>query len=973
MRPQDNLFVQLSLHMQLITQQQVQEYITYQRQYPGQQSISQFFCTKGYISRENLHKLQQHICKSTLKKRYVIFEEIGHGGMGTVYKAFDLLLNKKVALKKLQQPNSENLERFLREIRSVAKLHHPNIIKMYDVVNEQGFYFFSMDLVIGKTLAQVLQENISREQIIDIFIKIGDAVHYAHRHGVIHRDLKPENIMLTDQFEPVIMDFGLAKEVNAEKISVSGIILGTPSYMSPEQANASNDLVDERSDLYSLGVVLYEVLTKQLPFTAPQLPQLLIQICIKDPVAPSTLDSSLPPELDRICLKALEKEREKRYQSVADFVDDLLRFKQGKNVRAHMPRKWTRIIRKIKRDNTIRTSLIAVILTVSILSTVIAIWGYRHNLQQTQSLLSQASNIFHSASDYEALSNYKTQTSPYSVYSAAEQSLYKYREALAVLQQVSQHNEHTKNLLFTIEKQMGLVAILVENYMLSELCFAHCQEIAPQKSRELFQILNSKRTELKNQRLESLQMIMNKANGPLVPGMIDEYITTILKMPEPYIVKDLLRYTSIPTSSSIQKKIAAEALGKIGDRNTKYQEKDAVEWLMFTLKNIDIKQEESLVEAIIWALGRLRDPRANEIVFWARRMFGESSPLFWRTELPYSWIPLDKKTSPNSMEAFFVQGAQKMDRKDYIGAIADFTSAIAINPHPQLLLTRASAYEKTQNFKEAFADYARILQLSGDKILVADVYSKRAILFAKQGNYEKALRDFNRSIAMNPQPSLYYNNRGFFFLTHQKLDLALKDFSEAIRRNKNSFPAYSNRARVYFAKDMWHNAIQDIDQAIRINPRWAGAYVDRGYAYEKIGNTQKAVENYLLALKENPNLKEAYNNLGGAYYRQGNVEKALEMYKKTISIDKNFGPVYYQLGRFYEDKKMWHKALENYSIALRSEKITDPGLILKDRALVYKKLKLYKFAVQDWKKYLKLNPKSTDRDEIQNYINKYSR
>ena len=404
MRPQDHLFIQLSLHMQLITPQQIQEYIAHEQQYPGQQSISQFFCAKGYICSENLHKLQQHISKSTLKKRYVIFEEIGHGGMGTVYKAFDLLLNKKVALKKLERPNQENLERFLREIRSVAKLHHPNIIKMYDVVNEHGFYFFSMDLVVGKTLDQVLQENISVEQVIDIFIKIGDAVHYAHRHGIIHRDLKPENIMLNEEFEPVIMDFGLAKEVKgSDKISVSGIIIGTPSYMSPEQANASNDLVDERSDVYSLGVVFYEALTRQLPFVAPQLPQLLIQICTKDPAIPSTFNSSLPPELDRICLKALEKEREKRYQSVADFVDDLLRFKQGKNIRAHMPRKWTRIIRKIKRDNTVRSSLIAVVITVSLLSTVMVVWSYRQNLQETQSLLFQANKIFDNVSDYEAL------------------------------------------------------------------------------------------------------------------------------------------------------------------------------------------------------------------------------------------------------------------------------------------------------------------------------------------------------------------------------------------------------------------------------------------------------------------------------------------------------------------------------------------------------------------------------------------
>ncbi|WP_372368007.1 tetratricopeptide repeat protein [Candidatus Uabimicrobium sp. HlEnr_7] len=968
MRVQDNLFIKLALHMKMITKEQVLEC-----QLEKDQSASRTFCKKGYICTGNLQKLEEHVKCRTLKNRYVVFGEIGRGGMGAIYKAFDLFLNKEIALKNLQRSGTEDIERFVREVRTIAKLHHPNIIKMYDVIEEDNQYFFSMDFIEGQTFADAIKENFSQQQIIEILIKIGDAVHYAHRQGIIHRDLKPENVMLNSELQPIVMDFGLAKEVkNLEKLSASGAIIGTPSYMSPEQANANNDNVDERSDVYALGVILYEALTKKLPFTAPRIAILLVNICTKDPQIPSRLDSSVPSELDRICLKALEKDQDKRYQSAADFVDDLLRFQQGKTIRAHMPRKWTRIIRKIKRDAVVRTSLFAVIITTVVSVFGIALFGSWQNSHQMKLVFTKATNMFDNTSDYKTLQKLQ-KVSKAKAYRAAEHSLFKYRETLSILEQITYPNDQTENLRFIVEKQMGLVALLTKNYILSELCFQRCKKIYPEKSKILFTLLKSKREEVKKAAIKQLEEIMGKVNDKLTLYVQDDYVTTIIKQPEDYIVQELLYHVTKTNASFSQKKIAIEALGKIGKREVLYEKKDVVQWLMFILQQATKNREEDLAEVTIWALGRLRDARSNVTVYRARIAFGQGSSLFLRTEIPYRWIPVSR-IKDTSAESVFLRASAKIEKKDYKGAIADLTARIKLQPHPDLLSTRADTYEKLQQFDKSIADYSYILKyFKTTKVFASDIYSKRAIALSQQGKYNEALSDFKQAISLNPQYPLHYNNRGFLYLSCEKIDLALKDFDEAIRRNRNNFHALCNRAYVYNKKSMWHKAIADLTVAIQINPQRGETYLDRGYSYEKIGKINQAIDDYKQALKENPSIREAYSNLGYIYYRKGDIQKAFKLYNKALSIDRNFGSPYYFIARYYHDKKMWKEAEKNYSFALQIETFAHPDLAYKERAQVYIKLKRYDLAIRDWKQYLRKYPDNVDRDKIVKYIKKYSR
>jgi len=257
--------------------------------------------------------------------RYKILQEIGKGGMGTVYKAEDRLLNRVVALKLLKPTlnlNKRAFERFISEARTAAKLSHPNIVIVYDVGKFNDKFFIAMEYIEGKTLLEYMREKsgFTIRQILFIASKLFSALQYAHKNGVIHRDIKPQNIMLTKERKIKVMDFGLAvlaSEIEKEK----GRITGTPFYMSPEQCRGLK--VDARSDIYSAGATLYHLLVRRPPFNAKTREEIIRKQIEELPASPSAFRKDIPGELEDFIMKCLEKERNKRYQSAGEALEDL--------------------------------------------------------------------------------------------------------------------------------------------------------------------------------------------------------------------------------------------------------------------------------------------------------------------------------------------------------------------------------------------------------------------------------------------------------------------------------------------------------------------------------------------------------------------------------------------------------------------------------------------------------------------------
>lgn len=342
---------------------------------------------------------------------YKIEAEIARGGMGVVYRARQISLNRLVAIKMILSGNlagEEDVKRFYVEAEAAAGLEHPNIVPIYEIGQVDGQHFFSMGYVDGGSLDRLISENtLPVRTAVQLMIHVSEAIQFAHDHGIIHRDLKPANILLarasaarqgssttldaknsskggrgsnsgtnysTDlDWIPKVSDFGLAKQLNsASELTGTGQILGTPSYMPPEQAEGDNAAVGALSDVYSLGAILYRTLTGRPPFQSSSPMETILQLLHQDPVSPRQLNSSVPLELETVCLKCLQKDPAKRYSSARELAEDLQRWMQGDPILARPISAVSKAVRWTRKHPAICGSVLVVIASIAAIVGVLA-------------------------------------------------------------------------------------------------------------------------------------------------------------------------------------------------------------------------------------------------------------------------------------------------------------------------------------------------------------------------------------------------------------------------------------------------------------------------------------------------------------------------------------------------------------------------------------------------------------------------
>jgi len=353
---------------------------------------------------------------------FVIEKRLGAGGMGVVYQAFQQSLNRPVALKVLPAsatPDHTAVMRFHREARAAAKLHHTNIIAIYAEGEENGICYYAMEMLEGRSLDQVIKTlrklretgvdrssfstealtvlSAAAEQcpaprdgshagkstaggsyydcVAHLVAEAAQALAYAHKHHVIHRDVKPSNLMLTHEGHLVLMDFGLARLVDEQRMTLTGAFVGTPHYMSPELITDQPERIDGRIDVYSLGATLYELLTLSPPFDGKRQEQITHKILHQEPARPRQLDDSIPVDLETICCKALEKSPARRYASARDMADDLQRYLNRYVIKAKKAGPWTWMVKFVSRHK-LPTALAGAVLAVTLVAGSMT-WKYK--------------------------------------------------------------------------------------------------------------------------------------------------------------------------------------------------------------------------------------------------------------------------------------------------------------------------------------------------------------------------------------------------------------------------------------------------------------------------------------------------------------------------------------------------------------------------------------------------------------------
>jgi eukaryotic-like serine/threonine-protein kinase len=315
---------------------------------------------------------------------YEILQEIARGGKGVVYKASQLSLNRVVALKMIlsgQLASKADVQRFYTEAQAAANLQHPHIVPIYEVGEHQGQHYFSMEYIAAGSLADQLKgapmPPLKAAALVETLAR---AIHAAHDRGIVHRDLKPANVLLTAEGLPKITDFGLAKKLDdTAGLTASHDIVGTPSYMAPEQTGGRSSEIGPATDLYALGAILYEMLTGQPPFRAATALDTILQVVSAEPVPPRQLQSKIPRDLETICLLCLRKEPSRRYASAAALAEDLARFQVGKPIEARPVGRWERAIKWARRRPAV-AGLTGALAAVAAIGLALVTWQWRENV-----------------------------------------------------------------------------------------------------------------------------------------------------------------------------------------------------------------------------------------------------------------------------------------------------------------------------------------------------------------------------------------------------------------------------------------------------------------------------------------------------------------------------------------------------------------------------------------------------------------
>jgi tetratricopeptide (TPR) repeat protein len=945
-------------------------------------------------------------CPGTTIGAYKLMEQVGEGGMGLVFVAEQQHpVRRKVALKVIKpgMDTRQVIARFEAERQALALMDHPNIAHVHDGgTTPAGRPYFVMELVKGVPITAYCDQNqVAVRERLALFVNVCQAVQHAHQKGIIHRDLKPSNVLVASHDgKPVVkvIDFGVAKAIGqqlTDKTVYTQLrqLVGTPLYMSPEQAAESSLDIDTRSDIYSLGVLLYELLTGTTPFAKERFrgagyEEIRRIIREEEPPRPSTristlgqaattvsaqrrsepkrLSTLLRGDLDWIVMKALEKDRNRRYETASAFAADVQRYLHDEPVQACPPSAWYRL-RKFARRNKGKLSVaVGVFLTVAVMAGSIG-WAVRDRAAREE------------ASERAETARLAT------VQGQVRDSFNAARTLLAENQLAAARQK-----LAEARAQLGN-----DRVALADLAAAVEPGVAELNRYQRFLDLIDHAHETETSPILDATLATGGSPGhPKTPPPIREWG----RKPGaavPFLLEALKRY-EILERDDWSTTLGGGVLGK---NQVEHIRRTAYEQLLWLADDVVRRGQEhrsgqtlsakAAARAALAYLGKAESAHRPTLAFYVhrarcRKALGEKAAAQADRELAAktpATMALDHyllgreayeaKQLADAVQAFeaalrlepthywsmmnlgFCLGDLGQAPEDFVGAARVFSGCILKRPdHGHAYSGRAYAYHKLHLLEAALADYSKALDLDPYD---SDCWIKRGVVYYDLGQRDKAVADYSRAIELDPKQPFAWNNRANAYLELGRPDKAVADYSRAIELDPTFVIAWHARGDVYRKLGQADKAVADDSRVIELAPDHADAWNNRGTAYLALGQPGKAVADFSKFIELDPKNAHAWYNRGIAYDRSAQADKAVADYSRAIDLDPQYADAWNNRAFVYLNLGQGDKAVADFSKVI-DLKPKDAGSWLK-RGNAYQKLGQDDKAVADFARAIDLDPK----------------
>jgi serine/threonine protein kinase/tetratricopeptide (TPR) repeat protein len=868
-----------------------------------------------------------------------ILRQVGRGGMGIVYEAEQISLNRPVALKVLpfaSTLDARQLQRFKNEAQAAAALHHTNIVPVFATGCERGVHYYAMQFIDGHTVADLISElrrpaealaphveptgpyladrdatppaaTLPTERtarspahfrtVARLGVQAAEALEHAHQLGIVHRDIKPGNLLVDVRGNLWVTDFGLAHCQSQAGLTMTGDLVGTLRYMSPEQALAKRVPIDHRTDIYSLGATLYELLTLAPVFSGGDREELLRQIAFEEPRKPRRLNKAIPPELETIVLKALEKNPAERYATAQDLADDLGRWLKDEPIRARRPSLVLRARKWARRHRPVVAGSAAVILAGLIFALVLAFSYERRRaatkravttaLARVETLLDQGDKQTDNPEQWQATAR------------LAEEALESAEKLLATGEGTDELRAQVREVRTVVKRAVtdSQMLVTLDQIRLEQTTFRN-----ETFDRAVAAALYAKALGGYGVDLEAPEAAVALVRGSRLQvallGALEDWLRVTKNPREQKQLWRVLHAIELePDAFRVQWWAAT-------------QHGDAAKLLKLAKEASAQRLSATTVSHLATDLRRVSEWTAAERLLRAaqERQPGD----FWlNTQLAVYLI--DPGRSRERSYAYHPPDPSRRSRAEE--AIGYLRAALALRSNnPGAHLNLGTALSAKGDLEAAIREYRAALHI--ERNYAAAHYNLGSALF-DQGHQTEAESAYREAIRLKPEYAEAHSELAVLLASQGKKAEAIREYREAIRIRADLFQAHYNLARILLDQGDFTEAIKEYRAVISLQPNHARAHLNLGVALKEKRQLEAAIQEYQIALKIDPSFAMAHNNLGVALREKGKLADAIQEYRKALQIDPKLALAHNNLGNALLAQGDREAAIRAYQAALQ--------------------------------------------------------